>query len=147
VSTTAFHQQSIYRILIKVHIGRLLQHFPPFGRKEHPVVLCTGAPHGGALAKVEHTELDGAKVGNDTAVAAHGIYFPYDLTLCDTAHGRVAAHLGNGLHVHGYQQHFTAQVGGGGGGLTARMTSPNHYNIVFGKHEGAKILRYVDSVM
>jgi hypothetical protein len=56
------------------------------------------------------------------------------LTFRHAAHSGVATHLGDGLHIHGSQQDFTAQVGGSDGGLATRVTRADDDDIVFWKH-------------
>jgi hypothetical protein len=42
--------------------------------------------------------------------------------------------LGNGLHIHGNQEHFTTQVSGSSGGLTTSMAGTYNNNIIIWKH-------------
>ena len=58
-------QNALHAILPKVDVRRLLQHATPFGSEEVSVVLGPRAPHGGALAPVQHAELNGASVAHD----------------------------------------------------------------------------------
>jgi hypothetical protein len=50
--------------------------------------------------------LDHGFVADDPRIATHGIYFADNLAFSDAAHGGVAAHLGDSLHVHGDQENF-----------------------------------------
>jgi hypothetical protein len=65
------------------------------------VGLSAGRVHGRALGPVEHAELDGAGVDPFTHFAPEGVDLADDLPLGDAADGRVAAHLGDGVGVHG----------------------------------------------
>jgi hypothetical protein len=51
----------------------------------------------------------------------------------------ITTHLSNGLHVHGYEQHFTAHIRRSGCGFTPGMTCTNHNYIVFLKHLDCKV--------
>ena len=134
-----FDDDRAHHILVKIYIRCVLQHFTPGGRKQHSVVLCAWAPHGGALAAVQHPELDGTQVANNTAIATHCIYLSNNLTFGNATHCRVAAHLGNSLHVHGYQQNLAAQVGRCGCCFATGMTGTYYNHIIFWEH-AAKIL-------
>ena len=91
-------------VLPKVEVGCGLQHFSPGLGKEVAVVLCPGAPHRWAFGLVQHPELDGAAVRDQTRVATHGVDLSYDLAFGDATHRRVAGHLSNHPHVHGDEQ-------------------------------------------
>ena len=62
------------------------------------------------------------------------IHFAHDLALRHAAHSGVATHLPDGLHIHGGQQDFAAQVGGSDGGLTTCVARSDNDDIVFWKH-------------
>src|SRR6185312_10607457 len=94
------HEEAVDHILVKIDIRCLFQHLAPGLGEEHPVVLGTRAPHGWSFRTVQHPKLDHALVADQAGITTHSIYFPDDLALGDTPHRRVAAHLGNGLHVH-----------------------------------------------
>src|SRR5258705_8593285 len=115
-------------------IGCLLTHAPTFEGKKHSVVLCPRTPHGGALTPVQHSELNSGQIGHNSRITTHCINFPYDLTFCNSSHCRIAAHIGNSLHIHGYQQCVGTKICGCGSRFTASMTGTNHYNIVFLEH-------------
>jgi hypothetical protein len=125
----------------------LFQHFPPGGGKQHAVALGARTPHGWTLASVQHAKLDHAFIGNDPGVSAKCIYFPDDLAFGYTAHGRIAAHLGDRLHIHGDKKDSGTQVGGSSGGFTTGMSGAYNDDIIFGKHD-AKLVEYlpVDNV-
>ena len=57
--------------------------------------------HGRALGAVEHAELDAGGVDDLAHLAAEGVDLADDLPLGDAADGRVAAHLADGVGVHG----------------------------------------------
>ena len=88
----------------------------------------------GPFDLVQHPELDHALIGNNSGIAAQGINFPYNLSFGDTTHGRITAHLGNGLHIHGHQEDFGTQICRSSCCFTAGMAGTNNNNIVFRKH-------------
>ena len=65
-------------------------------------------------------------------LAAQGVDLADDLPLGDAADGRVAAHLGDGVGVHGQEHSAQAHAGGRQGGLDAGMAGPDddHIEIV-----------------
>jgi hypothetical protein len=110
------------------------QHLPPFGSKQHAVALGTWAPHGRPFGAIEHTELDAGLIRHDPGVPSQGIDFPNDLPLGHSPHGGIAAHLGNGIHIHGGQQYAGSHVGCGYRSFTSGMAGTNYYDIVFWEH-------------
>ena len=68
------------------------------------VGLGAGAVHGGALAAIEHAELDAGGVDGQAHGAAEGVDFADDLPLAHAADGRIAAHLGDGVEIAGQQR-------------------------------------------
>ena len=83
-------------------------------------------------------------IGYDTGVSPEGVDLAHDLPFGYTAHSGVATHLGDGVHVHGGEQHFAAEVGSGYGGLTAGMAAPDYYHVVLWEHGSWVLLRMVD---
>ena len=118
-------------ILPKVDIGRLFEHSSPLCGEQVAIILGTRAPHGRALATVQHPELDRATVAYDPGIASNGIYFPHDLALRNTTHCRVAAHLANDAHIHGHQQDFRSHVSSSSSGLTAGVPTSHYHNVVW----------------
>ena len=73
-------------------------------------------------------------IRHNTRIPAQGIHLPHNLPLGHSAHGRVAAHLADGLHIHGSQQDFAAQVSRSYGRLATRVARADNDDIVFWKH-------------
>ena len=111
-----------------------LQHLAPLGRKLHAVALRTRTPHRRAFGFVQHPKLHHRVVGHDARIAAQGIHLAHDLTLGHAAHGGVATHLRDGLHVHGGQHDLAPEVGGGYRCLASGMAGTDYYDIVGWKH-------------
>ena len=78
-------------------------------------------------------------VGDDTGVATECVYFAYDLSFSDTAHGWIAAHLCDGLHIHSGKQDFAAHICCSYRCFAAGVAGANNNYIVFLKHKAAKI--------
>jgi hypothetical protein len=57
-----------------------------------------------------------------------------------TAHGRIARHLGDGLHIHGNQENRRSHVCSSSSSFTPGMTGTYYNNIVFFKHVAAKLM-------
>jgi hypothetical protein len=76
-------------ILPEGETGDILQHPTPCRGEEHPVTLGPGAPHGGTLGAVEHSELDSRPVGDYTRPSSQGINLTDNLSLCHAAHGGI----------------------------------------------------------
>ncbi len=68
------------------------------------VALGARAVHRRSLAPVEQAELDGRGVGEDPHRAAQGIDLADDLPLGHAADRRIAAHLADGIAVHGQER-------------------------------------------
>lgn len=77
------------------------------------VALTAWTPHGRTFAAVEHTELDGALVGDDTHISAESIYLPDNLSFSDTTDSRIATHLTYFVHIHGDEERLAAHLCGG----------------------------------
>jgi hypothetical protein len=108
----------------------LLQQAPPFSSEKHTIVLCSRTPHGRPLRPVQHAKLNHGTIGNDAGITAERIYFPDNLTFSNSAHGRVARHLGNGLQVHGDQQNAGAHVGSRCRSFATGMAGAYYDNII-----------------
>ena len=96
---------------------------------ESTVGLGSGRADGGALARVEHPELDAGPVDRPRHRATQGVDLAYEVPFADTAEGRVAAHLAEGLDALGQQQSLAAHAGGRQGGLGAGMAATHHNDL------------------
>ena len=130
-----FQDQPVDHFLPEIDIGMCFQHGPPFCSKGHPVALSAWTPHRRSFGAVQHTELDHGPVRDDSGIPAQRIHLTYDLTFGDPAHSRIAGHLGNGLHVHGYQQDFRSHIGSSNRRFTASMACAYYDYIIFDKHD------------
>ena len=94
------------------------------------VGLGPGPVHGGAFAAIEHAEVDAGGVDGPAHHAAQGVDFPHDLPLGDTADGRVAAHLGDGVEVVGKEGGPGTHPRSGQGGLAPGVPGSDDDDIV-----------------
>ena len=112
----------------------MFQHLTPGLGKQHPIALCTGAPHCRAFRSVQHPKLDHTFISNNPTISTQSINFSHNLPFCNSTHCRITTHLCNRLHIHGNKQCFTTHIGTCSSSFTACMTGTNNYNIVFWKH-------------
>ena len=98
------------------------------------ITLGARTPHCGAFGLVEHPELEGGVVRDYSHVSAKRVYLPDDLSLGNSAHRRVAGHLGKTKHVHADEQDGRTQVGRRHGSLASGVTSAHNYDIVIERH-------------
>ena len=131
---TVLDEQAAYGVLPDVQVGRVFQHLAPGPDELGTVALRAGAPHGGTFRAVEQAELDGRSVRHQAHVSAQGVDFADDLSLGDAAHGGVAAHLPDFVHVHGDEAGLRAQAGCGGCGFASGMAGAYHDYVVVEFH-------------
>ena len=74
------------------------------------VGLGAGGAHCGAVAGVEHAELNSCQIGGFRHDAAEGVDLFYQMAFADAADGGVARHLANGLHALGDEQGLGANA-------------------------------------
>ena len=86
--------------------------------------------HGGALAAVEHAEVDAGLVDGPAHDAAQRVDLANDLPLGHATNGRVAAHLGHRIEVVGEQDRLGAHPRSGQCGLAAGMARSDDDDIV-----------------
>ena len=135
-AATLLDKDPHHAVLPKIQVGGALEHLSPSLGKQVAVVLRSGAPHGWSLGLVEHAELDGASVGNESGIAAEGVHLTHDLAFGDTPHGGVARHLSYDPHVHGDEQGGGSKVRGSCGGFVAGVACTHDDDIVRLNHEG-----------
>src|SRR6201991_948052 len=138
-SLALFNDEGIDHILVEIYVWRRFQHLPPGSSKEHAITLRAGAPHRWSLGAVEHSELDHAFIRYYSGITAHCVDLTDDLTFSYPPHGRVAAHLSDGLHVHGYKENLGSEICGCGCSFTTGMAGTYYDNIILRKHD-AKLL-------
>ena len=93
------------------------------------VGLGPGAVHRRPLAAVEHAELDARGVDRAAHLAAERVDLADDLPLGHAADGRVAAHLADGVEVHGQERGLRAESRRGQRRLAAGMAGPDDDDI------------------
>ena len=92
--------------------------------------------HGRALGAVEHAELNAAGVDDLAHFAAQGVDLADDLPLGDAADGRVAAHLGDGVGIHGQEGGAQPHPGRGQGRLDAGVAGADDDDIEIENQSG-----------
>ncbi|MNE06111.1 hypothetical protein D3C80_986920 [compost metagenome] len=90
---------------------------------ETTVDLAARTAHGGALGAVQQTELDAGHIGQTAHDAVQSVDLAHQVPLAQTADGRVATHLADGLELLGQQQGAGAGARRGGRSFTAGMTA------------------------
>ena len=123
-----------YRILPDEKVGGVLEHIAPSPDESSAIGLTSWAPHGRALRTVEHAELNGAAIGDDTHHAAQRINLAHNLALGNAADRGIARHLGNLVHIHRDQTRAHTQAGRSMCSLTSGVSASNHKDIVFKSH-------------
>ena len=133
-SLALFHQQFVGLVLPDVESVDMVEHLAPFPNKAPAVALCPWAPHGRSLALVEHAELNGRGISDKAHVAPQGINLAHNLPLGNAAHGRVARHLCNFVHVYGNKAGFCPHVGSRRSGFASGVSAADNDNVVFQNH-------------
>lgn len=125
--------------LLKVEV-RLI-----FEDKLHPklvglfIALGPRSPHARTFAGIKHPHLNGGSIGVHSHFPADGINLSDHMALGQATDRGIAAHLPNGVEIHGEKKRLTPHSGGGERGLDPGMTSPNDDDVVIlGKGEGAE---------
>src|SRR6185295_14177905 len=85
---------------------------------------------GGALAGVEHPELDARRVGGLGHLAAERVDLADDLSLGEAAHRGVARHASRGLDLQGEDEDGLAHAGAGEGGFDPGVAGADHDDVV-----------------
>ena len=93
------------------------------------VGLGSGRADGGSLARVEDPELDAGTVDGPRHRATQGVDLAHEVPLADTAEGRVAAHLAEGLDALGQQQSLAAHARSRKRRLGAGMAATHHNDL------------------
>jgi len=108
----------------------VLQHFPDGGLVQHTIRLGTGGPNRRPFTGVERPELDTGTVGGMAHGPAKRIDLFHQVALADTANGRVAGHLAQGLDVVRQQERLRPHACRRQCGLSAGMAATNDDDIV-----------------
>ena len=121
--------QVIAGLLENPQIGLVLEDFTDRRLVQNAVGLGPCRPDCGALAAVEHSELDACAVRGSGHRTAEGVDFLDQMTLADTTDGRVAAHLTQCFDIVGEQQCFHTHAGSRQRSLRTGMTATYHYHV------------------
>ena len=112
----------------------VLENLAPLPDELTPVALGARAPHGRSFRAVEHTELNGRCVRHLARVTAQRVNLADYLPFGNSADGRIAAHLGDFVHVHRNETRLRAQLGCGTCCFASSMARTNDYDIIFELH-------------
>ena len=128
------HEQLIRLILPDVKVWRIVERPSPFPDELLAVALCARAPHGRSFRAVKHTKLYCRRVRYQSHLTAQRIYFAHNLSLCNSAHGRVATHLRYLVHVHCHQAGLRSDVGCRCCRLTPCVSASDNNHVVIEFH-------------
>jgi hypothetical protein len=98
------------------------------------VGLRPGAPDGGALAAIQHAELDAGGVGGQAHQAAEGVDLADHLPLGQPADGGVARHGADARRIECHQRHRRAESGRGPRGFGAGVATADDDDVVIARH-------------
>ena len=129
----AFDYQVIHGLLEQVQVVRAFQQGADDPFIQAAVDLRPGGPHCRTLAGVEDAELYSAPVRGGAHDPAQGVYLLHQVAFADTADGRVARHLPQGIDAVGQQQGTRAQARRGQGSLGPGVAAAddNHLVLLF----------------
>ena len=108
-----------------VKIGSFIEFTSPFPYEFTTIALGSWTPHGRTFRTIEHTKLDGCGISDQSHLSSHGINLTHNLSFGNTTDGRIARHLCNLVHVHGYQTGLCAHVGSSASRFTTGVSSSN----------------------
>ena len=112
----------------------MVENGSPFPDELATVALSTRTPYGRSLSYIKHTELDSRLVGDDTHLSAQCINLSHNLSLGNTAYGRIATHLTNLVHVHRYQAGLGSHVRRGSSSLASSVATTDNENVIIESH-------------
>ena len=135
-----FNQQVIDCLLKYVQIGLIFQGAPYGGLVQQPVRLCPGGTYRRPLARVEYAEMDTRPVRRPRHQPTQRIHFLHQVTLANTANGRVAAHLSQGIDIVGEQQCACAHACRRQCCLGASMAAADNDDLIFLRMQHEDIL-------
>ena len=116
--------------LLDAEVRFRLQHLAHAEAVQLLVHLRARRPHGRTAAGIEQAELDADRIGDFAHDAAERVDFPDQVTLGDAADGRIAAHLGDQVQVHGDHGRAQANAGAGARGFTAGVAGADDNDVV-----------------
>ena len=125
-----FHDQLSHLSLLDEEIRLALQHLAHLEAVLLLVTLGARRPHGRPPGSIEQAKLDSHRVSDFAHDPAQGIHLAYQMALGNPAHGRIARHLGNQVHVEREQGRFQSHAGRGHGSFAAGMAGADNDHIV-----------------
>ena len=128
------YEQLVGLVLPDVEVVGMVEDGSPFPDELATVALSTRTPYGRSLSYIKHTELDSRLVGDDTHLSAQCINLSHNLSLGNTAYGRIATHLTNLVHVHRYQAGVGAHVCRGSCCLASGVPSTDNEYVIIEVH-------------
>jgi hypothetical protein len=99
---------------------------------EPAITLRAGSPNGGALAAVEHAELNHSKIGSPSHDSSERIDLADNGSLGDSTDCGIARHLADRFERAGYEPDASSETSCRNGRFSAGMTSTNDYDVEFG---------------
>jgi hypothetical protein len=99
---------------------------------EAAIALCTRRPDSGALASVEHAELNHGEVGGPAHDSSKRIDLADDGSFGDATDGGIARHLANRFKRTRNQPNTRAEASGSNGCFRTSVAGADNYNIEFG---------------
>ena len=94
------------------------------------VALGAGRAHRRTLGGIEHPKLDSGGIGVERHRATQRIDLPDHVAFGQSADGRVAGHLANGVEILGQHRHLGAETRGRHRSLVSGMAGADHNYIV-----------------
>ena len=127
--------------LLDLEIQLRLEHLAHFHAVSLLVTLRARRPDRRAARSIQESELDADRVGNLAHDATEGVHFADKMTLRDSAHGRVARHLGDQVKIQSVESCLQAHACCGHRGLAPCVAGADHdYVEMFGKgHSETKL--------
>jgi hypothetical protein len=124
------YKQFVNGVLPNVEIGDVVKYLAPSPDKLLAVALGTGTPHGGTLRAIEHAELNGRAVSDDSRVSTECVNLSHYLPFGNTTDGGVATHLPNLVHVHRDEASLRTHIGRCCCRFASRVSGTNHNDVV-----------------
>jgi len=100
------------------------------------ISLYPGTPYCGALAEVQHSELQSCMVGRESHDPAKGVYLAHQASFRNTPDGRIAGHYRNGRRFCGYDDRRSPDPDRGKGGLDPGVTASHNDNSAISQRRG-----------
>ena len=121
--------QVLYLGLEQLEAGQRRQQVPDTARVEPPVGLGARTTHGGALAAVQHPELDAARVDRASHQPVQRVDLAHQMAAAKTADRRIAGHRADGFEPLGHQRRPRTHPRAGRSGLAASVTTADNDDV------------------